>query len=151
MSKLPPDDAHECVTPTPAALSGASLNELLTAWHGHIGALVDARHGIGTPRPGARLRVHALDAIATGQALVDAVNASRWTNALDALTHGATVDELAAAAGLDADEVTLGMRAWADEQLANHEGTGGAIGIGPDAHAVVYAALTDEQDPTGGC
>jgi hypothetical protein len=109
------DEAAHDVT-RPLDLVGASLRELLDAWHGHIGRLVDARHGIGDPLPPARLTRHALDGLATGQALADQLMASRWVTAADALTYGATLAQTATAMGLEVDEVTAGLRSWADGQ-----------------------------------
>lgn len=101
----------------PGELLGASSRVLLDAFHDHIGRLVDARSGIGRQLSVGRLRAHALDALAVGEALAQQMLNMRWTNVLDALSYGATVDDTAAAMGLDVDEVQTGLRSWADGQF----------------------------------
>ena len=64
---------HPDVT-RPADLSvGTAPSQLLDSWHRHISALVNARHGIGDPLPAERIARHALEALAVGQALTEAV------------------------------------------------------------------------------
>jgi hypothetical protein len=104
----------------PADLAGASLRELLDAWHRHTARLVEARRGLGDPLPAARLARHGLDALALGQAIADQLMAMRWVTAVDSLAHGATADQVATAMGLDADEVAAKLQSWADGQLAYH-------------------------------
>lgn len=60
--------------------------------------------------------MHAVAALATQHALAERVLYSRWCNVRDALTFGATPEQVAAAMGLDVDEVALGLRSWADGQ-----------------------------------
>ena len=102
--------------PTPAGLAGVALAELAQAYTGHVGALVDARHGIGRPHPPARLASIALDALAVGQAVADHVLRHRWLTVAEALTYGATLPQVATASALTTDEVTAGVRSWADAQ-----------------------------------
>jgi hypothetical protein len=102
----------------PAELADVAPEELLKAWTGHKRLLAYDRCGIEhlTPAQAAR---HALDALATGEALAAYVVAGRWVTVAEALAHGATVERVAAAAGLDVDEVAAGMTSWADRQLAH--------------------------------
>lgn len=101
----------------PDDLAGASLRELLDAWHAHVAPLVDARcRPPGGPLPAARLARHALDALAAGQALTDELMALRWVTVCDALRYGAPMRHVAGAMGLDVDEVAAGLRSWADGQ-----------------------------------
>jgi hypothetical protein len=99
----------------PDDLAGASLRELLDAWHSHVAPLVDARCNIGD-LPAARLARHALAALAAGQALTDELMALRWVTVCDALRYGAPMRHVAGAMGLDVDEVAAGLRSWADGQ-----------------------------------
>lgn len=101
----------------PADLAGAPLRDLLDGYQAHIGALVNARHGVGRPEPVGRLRGDALDALVCGQALSDRILAQRWVTVAEALVYGATVDHVAASMGLQPVEVAAGLRSWADGQL----------------------------------
>lgn len=121
----------------PADLASAPLRDLLDGYQSHVSALVNARHGIGEPEPVGRLRGDALDALACGQALADQILASRWVCVLDALTYAASVDDVAAAMGLDGSEVAAGLRSWADGQLRLRYSSGGQLGITPAQHAEV--------------
>lgn len=103
-------------TTRPSDLHAVSLRELLDAWHSHTGPLVDARHGIGEPKPAGRLARHALDALAVGEALAQRMTSARWVTVTDALANGATVDLVAEAMGLEVDEVVAGLRSWASGQ-----------------------------------
>ena len=42
--------------------------------------------------------------------------ASRWVTVADALTYGATIDQVATAMDLTSVEVAAGLRSWADGQ-----------------------------------
>jgi hypothetical protein len=59
---------------------------------------------------------HALAALATAEAAVEQLREGRWVSCRDALAHGATLDEVAAAAGLDVDALIAGMTEWAARQ-----------------------------------
>jgi hypothetical protein len=124
-----------------------SPRELLDAWQLHSAALVNARHGIGEfgPEPAGRLRGSALDALVCGQALADQLMRMRWVTALDALTYGASLFDVAAALGLMAHEVAAGLRSWADGQLRLNRETGGKLGISPAEHDAVNALLRRDQ------
>lgn len=94
----------------PADLAGLSRRELLDALDAHHRVLVDARHGIGNPQPPGRARAAALDALAYGRALAEAALRHEWLAQVEALEHGATLADVAAASGLDPDEVLAGVR-----------------------------------------
>jgi hypothetical protein len=102
---------HAHVT-RPADLAAVSMRELLDARQRHIAQLANARHALSV----ARLARHALDALATGQALTDQMTATRWVIAADALAHGALLDHVADAMGLETDEVATGLCSWATGQ-----------------------------------
>jgi hypothetical protein len=113
----------------PRDLSGVPLRELLDAWHAHLTPLVNARHGLGEPELAGRLRGDALDMLACGQALADQILAMRWVTVAEALVYGAPLADVAAAMGLEVDEVAAGLRSWAD---------------GQDQHAGMTAAARDD-------
>lgn len=102
---------------TPRDVPDSTFRDLIDAHLGHLAPLVDARHGIGEPRPAVELARHAVAALAAAAALAERVLHSRWCTARDALVYGATVDDVAAGMGLDVDEIVMGLRAWADGQL----------------------------------
>ena len=64
-----------------------------------------------------RLRGHALGALATAGALSRQMAEARWINCVDALNYGARLADVAAAAGLDVDEVQAGLRSWGAGQF----------------------------------
>ncbi|OLT12244.1 hypothetical protein BJF78_24590 [Pseudonocardia sp. CNS-139] len=101
----------------PADLGGSGPEDLLQAWSGHGRALVYDRCGIERLTRTDAVR-HALDELATGQALADYVTRGRWATVAQGLVYGATVSQVAVAMGLDVDEVAAGLRSWADGQLA---------------------------------
>jgi hypothetical protein len=95
----------------------APLRRLLDALHDHQGRLVNARYAIGDdPVPAEQLARHAVALLAVEHALADRVLVSRWVTVADALTYGATIDQVAAGMGLDVDEVRVGLASWADGQ-----------------------------------
>jgi hypothetical protein len=117
----------------PADLDGASMGELVQGWQDHIAALVDARHGLSEHSPG-RLRGTALDALVCGAAVVQRLQYARPVTMVDALSYGATVDDVATAVGTTPGAVVDDVRAWADGQLRHDL-------ITQDRHAVVLALL----------
>jgi hypothetical protein len=121
----------------PSDLAGASLRELLDGYQAHLSALVNACHGVGELEPVGRLRADALDVLACGQALADRLLAMRWATVVDALTYSAPLAHVAAAVGLEPDEVSAGLRSWADRQLSHGLMT-------PARHNEVYALLGGE-------
>ncbi|GAA2546395.1 hypothetical protein [Pseudonocardia hydrocarbonoxydans] len=97
-------------TPTPADYVDAPRRELLDALTAAEGVLVDNSHGIGAPRTPDDVRHAALVALATARALaVLLLRFEPWTQ-LDALRAGAPLVDVAAACGLDVDEVLAGLR-----------------------------------------
>jgi hypothetical protein len=118
--------------PRPSDLDGVSLRELVESYRLHVGALVNARHGIGRPEPVGRLRASALDALATAAAIVEQLAGDRWSNVVDALRFGAPLVDMAATMGLEVDEVAAGLRSWGDGQLEH-------CGMSAAARDEVYA------------
>ncbi len=110
----------------PADLAGASLRELLAGYEAHTTPLVKARHGLGEPEPVGRLRADALDVLVCGQALADYILAVRWVTVAEALAYSAPLGHVAAAMGLEPDEVATGLRSWADGQY-EHTGMSAAV------------------------
>lgn len=104
-------------TPRPGDYLTATLKELLDLWHTHLTPLVNARYAIGEPQPVDQLRDSALHLLATGEAMVDALQTTRWVTVAEALSYGAPLDAVAAAMGLDEDEIVFGLRSWADAQV----------------------------------
>jgi hypothetical protein len=94
----------------------ATLGQLVEAYHAHAGRLVDARHGLGEPLTAEQLAAHAVAALAVQHVLAERVLWPRWCDVRDALAHGATIDQVAAALGLDEDEVAAGLTSWVDGQ-----------------------------------
>ncbi|MDN5918311.1 MAG: hypothetical protein L0I76_24975 [Pseudonocardia sp.] len=129
----------------PADVPGpTSFPELATALGEHRGRLVGSRYGLGETLPAERVAAHAVAALATAHALAERVLWSRWTDAVDALTHGATLGQVAQAMDLTPAEVRTGLRSWADgQQRANaHYGSGGLT----PAEADEVRALVAEVD-----
>ena len=105
MSTVPPKD-----TPTPAQFEQSPRRELLDTFVDAEFVLVDARHGVGTPRTREDVAHAALVALATARALVGLLLRWEWVTQAEALKAGATLGEVAAASGLDIDEVLAGLR-----------------------------------------
>lgn len=104
---------------TPVDVPDATFRDMVDAHMAHTSRLVDARHNIGEPLPAAELARHALAALAGQHAVAERILYTRWCNARDVLTYGATVEDAAAAMGLDVDEVVFGLTRWAEGQ--HHE------------------------------
>lgn len=80
--------------------------------------LAEARLGaVAVPRDA--LKSSLLEHLALRHAAADLVLRRRWRYVSDALQAGATLAEVAAACGLDVDEVVVGTRSWLDVQLDN--------------------------------
>lgn len=144
---------HDWTVP-PAPTSPAELphtlglTDLVAIYHRHVDPLVDAHHGLGPGlRPG-ELAGHAIAALAVQHALAERALYTRWVNVRDALRDGATVEQVATAMGLDVDEVTVGLRSWADGQLQLRRDLGPGwpgrhtVGLSEDEHEQVLALLT---------
>jgi hypothetical protein len=110
-----------------------TLDAIARLYHALTGRLVDARHGIGEVLPKERLAEHAIGALAAQHVMAERALHSRWINVADALTYGATF----AAMSLDADEVAVELRSWADGQLRHG-------GITDAEHEAVMALIPTE-------
>lgn len=109
------------------------LGDLLAAAQRHGGALFEHRYGIA-PLADAERAGHALSELAYQHALSERVLYGRWVCAVEALDTGVSHDQVAAAMGLDVDELHTGLRNWARGQLRH--------GLIDDArHAEVLALL----------
>ncbi|WP_300016883.1 hypothetical protein [Pseudonocardia sp.] len=97
-------------TPTPHDYRAAPRRELLDALTAADAVLVDARHGIGAPRTAADVARAALVALATARALAEMLLSFEWLSQTEAIRNGATLADVAAASGLDVDEVLAGLR-----------------------------------------
>ncbi len=122
---LHPDDLPDTVP----------LDRLLDGYLDHSQKVVRARAHVEfhsmTPADVAR---YALAGLVCASALADRVATGRWHLAHEALTHGATIDNLATAAGLDPDEVQTGLASCADTQHTHGQLT-------DDEHNTVLALL----------
>lgn len=93
-----------------------SLGDLVERYHHHHGVVVDSRHGIGEPLPAPVVAFHALRALVYQHALVERAMQGRWLDMVAALSHGATVGEVAGAAGTVDAAIRVGLCGWADSQ-----------------------------------
>lgn len=126
----------------PRDVAGESLRELLETYTADSGRLIDAQLAGATEWASFRLAEDALEALACGQALADALMSQRWVYVADALRYGAEVRTVARALGLDEDEVRAGLRSWADGQVRLRTETG-SLGISDAEHDEVLALLDD--------
>lgn len=90
-----------------AALVAVGLRELAEAWSTNRAVLFAAAHGGITDRSDTELRRRALDVLAYGEAIAAAIVASRPEQVAEAARRGASVEDMCAATGLDADEVAM--------------------------------------------
>lgn len=132
---MEPGPVSTVPTPTPADYVDAPRRELLDALTAADTVVAEAHHGIGT-RAAADVRRAALVALATARALASLLLSFEWIAQSEAIRHGATLAEVAAACALDVDEVLAGLRsriaaqvehglmsrAVADELLAEVDG-----------------------------
>lgn len=117
------------------------LSQLAAGMERHTAALFEHRVGL-TVLTDAELAGHALSELAYATALADRVLAGRWVVAIEALSAGATHEQVAAATDMGVDELVTGLRSWAEGQRR--------LGlITPDRHAEVLALLPG-QDAEGG-
>lgn len=126
---------------TPHDVPNAPYREIADALVEHIRFIFEAQHS-GSAVPAADIAAHAVAALATQHALADRILQSRWVTVRDALTHGATVDDVAAAMGLDVDEVVVGLGSWAAGQFREN------LMTRPQFDATV--ALVDTVEQSGG-
>jgi hypothetical protein len=82
----------------------------------HAGALFDHRFGLAHLTDAERA-AHSLAELAYSAALAERALYGRWVVAVEALNAGAGHEQVAAAMGLDADELHAGLRGWAAGQL----------------------------------
>ena len=103
----------------PSALAdvpdAATVNELLTAYFWHLALSVGGR---GTSAaPDALHARHAIAALVIAQAVIDTFVSERWPLVRDALSRGASADDVGVAlGGLEVDEVAAGLTSWADRE-----------------------------------
>lgn len=114
---------------------GALADELAA----HTMALVDHRHGL-VPLTGERYVAHNLAALAYCTALGDRLLGGRWVHAREALAAGATVGQVAAAMGMEPDELCAGLVEWAEGQCWH--------GLITHADHAEVLALVDVPDET---
>ena len=111
------DEPPPASLPTrPSEIEWTPLRELADRYLEHAGRLVDHRAGVGGLLPG-ELMSHALAALSIQHRLAEEALAGRWVNAVAALEHGATGEQVAKAMGLDAEEVVVGLSRWAAGQV----------------------------------
>lgn len=115
------------------------LRRVAAVYSEHVLRLRHYHHGIGQSAalPPHRVIGHAITALAAGTELVDRVSTLRWSLAVDALGHGATHEETAAAMGIDIAQLRIGIGEWADGLLRERLMT-------PERHADVLALLIGE-------
>ena len=104
---------------TAAAVDLASPVDLLDLVAGHAEHtfhVTAVRRG-AAPMSTDRVARHAVAALATGQAIVDQLNADRWRTVSDALVYGASLAEVASALNLTGRAVVSGLHLWLDEQV----------------------------------
>jgi hypothetical protein len=73
-------------------------------------------HGLRAVQPD-ELRAACLGELVAQAALSARAQAGRWVAVVAAFGAGATVTQVRRATGLDADELSMALRMWADEQL----------------------------------
>lgn len=101
----------------PDEVPHVGLVELVEQYGAHVYALLVGRPRIGDEVAAAQLFDHALAALALAEAVADRLRAARWSTVRDALAADAGRGaEVAAAVGLELDEVAVGLRRWADGQ-----------------------------------
>lgn len=103
-------------TPRPEQFESSPRRDLLDALTDAEAIIVDAQHGIGTRRNRESVADAALLALAVARALVAVLLTREWLVQLDALRAGAPLAAVAAACGLDVDEVPAALRARIGEE-----------------------------------
>lgn len=93
-----------------------SLRELVGDYLTHAARLVEAERHVGAPESREDVAGHALAAVAAQHAIAERVLHARWCNVRDALTHGASLDDVAAAMAVTTPEVVAGLTSWAYRQ-----------------------------------
>ncbi|GEL22771.1 hypothetical protein PSU4_17250 [Pseudonocardia sulfidoxydans NBRC 16205] len=88
---------------------GESISALIERWTALLLALVDVEHGLGEPQPGAAVHAMLLEHLAIGDAVASRLLGLRWSTARQALRHGVSLDDVAAAMGLAVHEVEVAL------------------------------------------
>lgn len=117
------------------------LEHMAGALQAHRSALVDVRHGLGPARTRGEVAGHALAAVALGTKLSRIAAAGVWSDAMDALAHGATLTDVADALSVSDAEAVTGLHGYVDGQARLHQHYGD-IGMTP-AQADEARALID--------
>ncbi|MEV1295742.1 hypothetical protein [Pseudonocardia sp. NPDC049635] len=120
------------------------LEHMAQALSGHRAVLVDVRHGLGRERSRDEIADHALAAVAIGKRIASAAAAGLWCDGMDALAHGATLADVAAALDLPAGVALVGLHEYVDGQARLHRRYGD-MGMSP-AQADEARALIDGAD-----
>lgn len=102
---------------TPASLEETTRRDLLDGLTAYEAVLIEARHGIGPPRTAQDLRAAAFGALAYGRALAGSAIRWEWIAQVAALRNDATLTDVAAACGLEPDEVAAGSRSRVSAQI----------------------------------
>ncbi|MCA1673792.1 MAG: hypothetical protein LC799_16845 [Actinobacteria bacterium] len=116
------------------------LGDLVEHAQRHAAALFDHRLGIAALGDAQR-GGHALAELAYTAALSQRALHGRWVVACEALDAGKSREQVAAAMGLDLDELHAGLRGWAHSQLRHGL-------IDADRHAAVLALLAERDTDT---
>jgi hypothetical protein len=111
-----------------------ALAELAELHAGHRSRLVDHRHGLSEPLTADEFRCHALAVLAYQAALTERAAQGRWVAAVDALAASTDPQDVAAAMGLDVEQLRIGAGMWASGQ--HREGL-----ISPERYADVLALI----------
>ncbi|HEX2297702.1 MAG TPA: hypothetical protein VHH34_04150 [Pseudonocardiaceae bacterium] len=114
-----------------------SLTDLAGHAARHAAALFDHRYGIA-PLTNAGRGGHCLAELAYTAALSERALHGRWVVACEALDAGASHGQVADAMGLDVEELCVGLRSWARNQL--RQGL-----IDEDRHAWVMALVRGDR------
>lgn len=111
--------------------AGIGLVALVQALSDHRTEVLLARPRVGEDAAAADgVFAHATAALALQQTLLDRLQAGRWSLVRDALAADVErAADVAAACGLDGDEVAAGLRRWADGQLDHGLMTGQEAGL----------------------
>jgi hypothetical protein len=115
----------------PPDVSLAALGE---RYQEHRWALLDHRHGLSEPLTADEFRRHALAVLAYQAALTERAAQGRWIAAVDALAANTDPFAVAAAMGIDVEQVRIGIGVWASGQC--REGL-----ITPERYADVVALI----------
>ncbi len=96
---------QDLVPPRPADTASTSPGDLIAGYEAHLTPLIHARFGAGEPEQVGRLRADALDALVCGRTLAERLMPTRRVTAAATPPHGTSKVSLAAALGLEIEEV----------------------------------------------